>query len=261
MEPSPAERAAMVPTAEWTSVGSAPASPGISPSRRSTDATLRHLWREVQPILAPRTLPQSGWQERAKRMLDVFGSALGLIVLSPFFAVIAALIRIESPGSAFFQQTRVGRGGKAFKILKFRTMVNDAEKLRDKLLSRSLYSDPRLFKVRDDPRLTRMGRVLRRTSLDELPQLVNVLRGEMSLVGPRPPLPSEVALYEQRHYGRFDVMPGITGPWQVSGRNDITEFERVVALESEYIQDWSLWRDIGILFRTIPAVVTGRGAH
>jgi lipopolysaccharide/colanic/teichoic acid biosynthesis glycosyltransferase len=140
-------------------------------------------------------------------------------------------------------------------------MVDDAETLRDGLLARSVYSDPRLFKVRNDPRLTRMGRLLRRTSLDELPQLVNVLRGEMSLVGPRPPLPSEVAHYEERHYGRFDVMPGMTGPWQVAGRNEITEFDRVVELEAAYIRDWSLWRDIGILFRTIPAVLTGRGAH
>jgi lipopolysaccharide/colanic/teichoic acid biosynthesis glycosyltransferase len=237
------------------------ARPEFVPSLRSTDSALRQIWREKQPPIELTATIVQGWPYVAKRVIDVVGSGVGLILLSPLFGLIAVLIRVESPGSAIFTQSRVGRRARVFKILKFRTMVDKAEKRRDELLPLSLYSDARLFKVRDDPRLTRMGRLLRRTSLDELPQLVNVLRGEMSLVGPRPPLPSEVALYEERHYGRFDVMPGITGPWQVGGRNDITEFERVVALEAEYIQGWSLWRDLGILFRTIPVVITGRGAH
>jgi lipopolysaccharide/colanic/teichoic acid biosynthesis glycosyltransferase len=140
-------------------------------------------------------------------------------------------------------------------------MVDGAEARRDELLSQSVYGDARLFKVPSDPRMTRLGRWLRRTSLDELPQLINVLRGEMSLVGPRPPLPSEVALYEAHHYARFDVRPGITGPWQVGGRNEVTDFESVVALESEYIRNWSLVSDLVILLRTIPAVVGMSGAH
>jgi lipopolysaccharide/colanic/teichoic acid biosynthesis glycosyltransferase len=140
-------------------------------------------------------------------------------------------------------------------------MVNGAEHRRDELLGRSVYSDPRLFKVHDDPRATRLGRWLRRSSLDELPQLVNVLRGEMSLVGPRPPLPSEVALYQEHHYARFGVTPGITGPWQVSGRNGVTDFERVIELETEYIRNWSFARDLWILLRTVPVVLGRRGAH
>jgi len=196
-----------------------------------------------------------------KRVVDVTGSVVGLIVLSSVFAVIAALVKLESPGPAFFTQERVGRGGRWFRIIKFRTMVDGAERHRDELLSQSLYRDARLFKLSSDPRTTRLGRWLRGTSLDELPQLVNVLRGEMSLVGPRPPLPSEVALYEAHHYARFDVKPGMTGPWQVSGRNEIVNFEDVVRIETDYVRRWSLSSDIRILFATVPAVVRMRGAH
>jgi lipopolysaccharide/colanic/teichoic acid biosynthesis glycosyltransferase len=124
-----------------------------------------------------------------------------------------------------------------------------------------VYADGRLFKIKDDPRITRLGALLRRTSLDELPQLWNVLRGEMSLVGPRPPLASEVALYEAHHYARFDVKPGITGPWQVNGRSTVTEFEEVVRLESEYIRGWTIWKDVALLVRTVPAVLFMRGAQ
>jgi len=260
MDPLPAEREETTMTAGW--VPAAPSSPpGIPFPHRSPDAALRRVWREVQPIVASPAPGPRGWQAALKRMIDIVGAGLGLILLSPLFAVVAAVVRLESPGAAIFSQRRVGRGGRWFNILKFRTMVDDAEQRREELLSRSVYSDPRLFKVRDDPRLTRIGGFLRRSSLDELPQLVNVLRGEMSLVGPRPPLPSEVELYEDRHYGRFDVKPGITWLWQVSGRNDITDFEQVVQLEIAYIHHWSLLLDIVILLRTIPAVFTCRGAH
>jgi lipopolysaccharide/colanic/teichoic acid biosynthesis glycosyltransferase len=140
-------------------------------------------------------------------------------------------------------------------------MVVEAEEQLEELRGRSLYPDSRLFKVTKDPRVTRLGRWLRRSSLDELPQLFNVLRGEMSLVGPRPPLPSEVLKYEARHYCRFDVKPGITGPWQVGGRNQITDFEGVIRLEREYIREWSVALDLKILLRTIPAVLRMEGAH
>jgi len=173
----------------------------------------------------------------------------------------ALLIKLDSRGPVFFTQARVGRGGRVFRIIKLRTMVDGAEAKREELLSQSVYGDARLFKMPSDPRMTRLGRWLRQTSLDELPQLVNVLRGNMSLVGPRPPLPSEVALYEAHHYARFDVKPGITGPWQVAGRNQITDFERVVALETEYIRNWSLASDLAILLRTTPAVLRMEGAH
>src|SRR5207302_3560651 len=175
--------------------------------------------------------------------------------------ILAALVKVGSRGPAFFTQERVGRGGRLFKIVKLRTMEDGAEAKRDDLLTQSVYGDPRLFKVPSDPRMTRLGRWLRRTSLDELPQLVNVLKGEMSLVGPRPPLPSEVVLYESHHYARFDVKPGITGPWQIAGRNQITDFERVVALETHYIREWSLLNDLSILLRTVWVVAQMRGAH
>src|SRR5439155_1578418 len=143
---------------------------------------------------------------------------------------------------------------------RFREVVDASLEAQSQLLSRSLYGDGRLFKVPDDPRITPLGRWLRRTSIDELPQLVNVLRGEMSLVGPRPPLPSEVALYEEHHYTRFDVKPGITGPWQVAGRNGVTSFEEVMGLERNYIRNWSVWADMQLLVKTIPVVVRMSGA-
>jgi lipopolysaccharide/colanic/teichoic acid biosynthesis glycosyltransferase len=171
------------------------------------------------------------------------------------------LIKLDSRGPVLFRQPRVGLGGREFEILKFRTMVSGADGQREGLKGRSVYADGRLFKIKDDPRITRLGALLRRTSLDELPQLWNVLRGEMSLVGPRPPLASEVALYEAHHYARFDVKPGITGPWQVNGRSTVTEFEEVVRLESEYIRGWTIWKDVALLVRTVPAVLFMRGAQ
>ena len=140
-------------------------------------------------------------------------------------------------------------------------MVHDAEARRDGLEQDSLYNDQRLFKLKNDPRVTRIGLFLRRTSLDELPQLWNVLTGDMSLVGPRPPLPAEVDLYEEHHYTRFDVKPGMTGPWQVNGRNLITDFEEIIRLETEYIRGWTIWKDLGLLLRTVPVVLFMRGAH
>ena len=219
------------------------------------------VWRRGQPLVQLTTPSLKGPQLVVKRVLDLIGAVVGLVVLSPILACLAVLIKVGSRGPVFFTQERVGRGGRHFKIYKLRTMVDGAEAKRDELLSQSVYGDPRLFKMPRDPRMTRVGRWLRRTSLDELPQLLNVLRGEMSLVGPRPPLPSEVACYAERHYARFDVRPGITGPWQVAGRNQVTDFEQVITLESGYIRDWSLLRDLAILVRTIPAVLKMRGAH
>jgi lipopolysaccharide/colanic/teichoic acid biosynthesis glycosyltransferase len=145
-------------------------------------------------------------------------------------------------------------------MLKLRTMVRDADARAPEVQGVNVYGDARLFKMAGDPRVTAIGRFLRRSSLDELPQLWNVLRGEMSLVGPRPPLPREVAQYNIRHYVRFEVAPGITGPWQVSGRNEIRDFERVVELEQRYITGWTVWRDLALLLRTLPAVLSMRGA-
>jgi exopolysaccharide biosynthesis polyprenyl glycosylphosphotransferase len=217
-------------------------------------------WRRGQPLVTLTAPTLKGWQLVLKRAVDLVGATVGLVVTASLMAIVAVAVKLDSPGPVFFRQERVGWGGGRFRILKFRTMIRGAEDRRPQLQGSSIYRDARLFKVPNDPRITRVGRVLRRTSLDEVPQLLNVLLGEMSLVGPRPPLPSEVELYELQHYARFDVKPGMTGPWQVNGRNEIIDFDQVVALESEYIRNWSLWRDITLILRTIPAVVMHRGA-
>jgi exopolysaccharide biosynthesis polyprenyl glycosylphosphotransferase len=195
----------------------------------------------------------------AKRVFDFVVALLMLVAAAPLFLLIAIAIRLDSKGPVFFGATRIGFGGKQFRMMKFRSMVSDADSRRAALAANSVYADGRLFKVVGDPRITRVGRFLRRSSLDELPQLWNVLLGEMSLVGPRPPLPDEVVRYEEYHYDRFGMKPGITGPWQVGGRNSIRDFETVVQMEVDYINDWSIGRDLDILFRTIPAVASMSG--
>jgi exopolysaccharide biosynthesis polyprenyl glycosylphosphotransferase len=221
----------------------------------------RMVWSRGAPLIALNRPSLRGRQLLVKRSLDVVLSGLGMALLSPLFGLIALAIYISSPGPIFFRQTRVGLGGRLFKITKFRSMVRGAEAKMLDLAPKSLYNDLRLFKVKDDPRVTALGNFLRRTSLDELPQLWDVLLGEMSLVGPRPPLPAEVDLYEEHHYTRFDVKPGITGPWQVSGRNLITDFEEIIRLETDYIREWTIWKDLGILLKTVPAVLYMRGAN
>lgn len=218
-------------------------------------------WRNGFPVVELTRPSVMGTQLLVKRATDLIISSLALIAVAPILVLIALAIKLTSPGPIFFGQTRIGQGGRRFTIYKFRTMVPDADKQRDALLAKSVYSDARLFKMVNDPRITPIGAFLRRTSLDELPQLWNVVRGDMSLVGPRPPLPSEVELYQGHHYARFDVKPGITGPWQVSGRNAIQDFETVIRLESAYIRRWSLWLDLELLCRTVPVVLSGRGAH
>ncbi len=218
-------------------------------------------WRNGFPVVELTRPSVMGTQLLVKRATDLVLAGAALIAAAPILAIIAIAIKLTSPGPIFFGQTRIGQGGRRFTIYKFRTMVPDADKQREALLARSVYRDARLFKVVNDPRVTPIGGFLRRTSLDELPQLWNVVRGDMSLVGPRPPLPSEVELYQGHHYARFDVKPGITGPWQVSGRNAIQDFETVIRLESAYIRRWSLWLDLELLCRTVPVVLSGRGAH
>jgi exopolysaccharide biosynthesis polyprenyl glycosylphosphotransferase len=196
----------------------------------------------------------------SKRIFDIVAAVLLLLVLSPICLLIALVVRISSRGPVIFGQTRIGYAGIPFHMYKFRSMVNGADDMKVGLQDQSIYSDARTFKILNDPRITRFGRFLRRASLDELPQLCNVLKGDMSLVGPRPPLPEEVDQYEEHNYSRFDMKPGITGPWQVSGRNHITDFEQIVALETDYLTDWSLPKDFAILLRTIPAVFSMKGA-
>jgi exopolysaccharide biosynthesis polyprenyl glycosylphosphotransferase len=191
-----------------------------------------------------------------KRLLDVVLGAAGLILLAPILAIIALLIRTFDGGPVLFRQTRVGLQGRPFDVVKFRTMQPDAEDQLEALQERNEIRGP-AFKVTDDPRLTRTGRWLRATSLDELPQMWNVLRGEMSLVGPRPPLPREVEGYDLWHRRRLSMKPGITGLWQVQGRRD-EDFDRWVELDLAYIDRWSMWLDFKIMFRTIPAMFQGR---
>ncbi|MGN6409147.1 MAG: sugar transferase [Curtobacterium sp.] len=194
-----------------------------------------------------------------KRALDVVGAGLGLLLLAPVFAVIALVIRADDRGPVFFRQTRVGRDGQEFSILKFRTMCVDAEARMAALEQANEGAGP-LFKMKQDPRITRVGAFLRRTSLDELPQLWNVLTGSMSLVGPRPALPREVALYEDFADRRLLVTPGITGLWQVSGRSDL-DWADGVRLDLHYVENWSFVHDVVILARTIPSVLRSRGAY
>lgn len=211
------------------------------------------------PLLSTREISIQGWNFVIKRATDlilVIGS--GALVL-PLMGLIALAIRLDSPGPVFYAQWRIGRNGKPFRCFKFRSMVNGAEELQHTLAGLNQASGP-LFKVRDDPRRTRVGRFLRRFSLDELPQLYNVLRGEMSLIGPRPNLPHEVEQYEEWHKKRLVASPGITGLWQVSGRSDLT-FDEMVLLDIYYVENWSLALDFSLLLRSLPAVLLGRGAY
>jgi exopolysaccharide biosynthesis polyprenyl glycosylphosphotransferase len=221
------------------------------------------VWRRGQPLVELRAVALRGQQLVLKRLLDLAGASLLLVLLWPTLLAIALAVRLDSRGPAVFGQRRLGRHGRLFRCFKFRSMHADAEqRLRDDpaLHAEYLRNDFKLPEDRD-PRITRVGRFLRKTSLDELPQLWNVLRGDMSLVGPRPPLPCEVELYEEHHYTRFDMKPGMTGPWQVSGRNRITDFDEVLQLECSYLRQWSIWKDIEILVRTIPEVLKMKGAH
>jgi exopolysaccharide biosynthesis polyprenyl glycosylphosphotransferase len=195
----------------------------------------------------------------AKRAVDLVLVGLGVIAIAPLLTTIAVAIKLDSAGPVFYRQQRVGKDGRLFSILKFRSMCIDADKRLAALRQHNEATGP-LFKMKQDPRVTRVGAFLRRWSLDELPQLLNVLRGEMSLVGPRPPLPSEVAEYEDWQLGRLRAVPGLTGLWQVSGRSEVP-FHDMVRLDLHYIRNWSLGLDLEILLRTIPAVLTNRGAY
>ncbi len=181
--------------------------------------------------------------------------------LGPVLALLAVLVKLDSRGPVLFAQVRVGLGGRTFRMLKLRTMRDGADDEKSTLADMNHTDDARLFKIPSDPRVTRLGRVIRRWSLDELPQLVNVLAGDMSLVGPRPFFESDLDDYEAHHFRRLSVKPGISGLWQVSGRSDIVDFEEVVRLDRSYIEHWSLGLDVWILLRTIPAVVSRRGAY
>jgi len=197
-------------------------------------------------------------QMALKRLFDIVASACALWVLLPMFGIVAMIIKGSSRGPVFFKQQRVGILGKPFNMLKFRSMVTNAEELKAKLEKLNEMSGP-VFKMKNDPRVTAIGRFIRKYSIDELPQLINVLRGDMSIVGPRPPVPPEVAKYEAWQRRRLSVRPGLTCIWQVSGRNQIS-FEQWMYLDMQYIDHWSLKNDINLILKTVPVVLTGRGA-
>lgn len=213
-----------------------------------------------RPVMVFRSTPDTSWQSAFKLVVDFLGSAVLLLLLSPLFALVAGLVKLTSPGPIMFRQLRSGLNGAPFTIYKFRTMVTNAEQMQHELEAMNEMRGP-VFKVSKDPRITPIGRWLRRFSIDELPQLLNVLRGEMSLVGPRPlPVDEIKRINDAAHRRRLSVKPGITCLWQVSGRNTIAEFRDWVRLDLEYIDNWSLWLDFKILLRTIPAVLVGTGA-
>jgi exopolysaccharide biosynthesis polyprenyl glycosylphosphotransferase len=195
-----------------------------------------------------------------KRMLDIVVSLAMIILLIPLFVVVAILIKCESKGGVIYRQIRVGKDGRHFNFYKFRSMFVDAEKRKSQILGQNESSDGVIFKMKKDPRITRVGRFIRKYSIDELPQLFNVLEGSMSLVGPRPPLPTEVAQYTLDERKRLHIKPGITCIWQVSGRSDIP-FKKQVLLDEQYIKNHGLLKDIAILLKTIPAILTGKGAY
>jgi lipopolysaccharide/colanic/teichoic acid biosynthesis glycosyltransferase len=199
------------------------------------------------------------WERFVKRAIDVVGGVLLIVLLAPILVVTAIAIRVSSRGPMLFVQVRVGKGGRTFRMLKFRSMRRQAHDDRDHVIHLNEVSGP-VFKIRDDPRLTRVGRLIRKLSIDELPQLMNVIAGQMSLVGPRPPLPEEYATYDPRARRRLSVRPGLTCIWQVSGRSDL-DFRRWVDMDLEYIDTWSFGQDLKLLLLTIPAVLSGRGAY
>jgi len=228
---------------------------------------IRKIGGNIRPALRLRgKMKVAAWENTirlsymAKRLLDIAVSTLALVALLPIFVVTALSIVVENPGPVFFVQTRVGRNGRHFRFYKFRSMVVNAEKLKTELAARNESKDGVIFKMKKDPRITRTGRVIRKFSIDELPQLINVLKGDMSLVGPRPPVPKEVEQYTLEQRKRLHAIPGITGLWQVSGRSDIP-FTDQVRLDLQYIQSAGVINDLRLLLKTIPAVLSGKGAY
>ena len=204
----------------------------------------------------------NAYSKALKRIIDIFGSLFGIIVFAIPMLITAIMIKLDSKGPVIFKQERVGMNGRHFKMYKFRSMVVDAEARKKELEEQNKVSGGLMFKIEDDPRITRVGKFIRKTSIDELPQLFNVLVGTMSLVGTRPPTVDEVEKYDTGHWRRLSIKPGITGMWQTSGRSEITDFEEVVSLDKQYIDQWSIWLDIKILFKTVFQVLLKRtGAY
>lgn len=220
-----------------------------------------YLQNTTEQTVLLASLPQyTGAANVIKRLLDIIGSLCALIISSPILLGVAIAIKLDDGGPVFFSQTRIGLHGKPFKMYKFRSMVTNAEELKKKLAEETGQEDRFIFKMKDDPRITKVGHFIRKTSLDEFPQFYNVLKGDMSLVGPRPALPEEVARYGSLYSARLLVKPGITGPWQVSGRSDLSQ-EQSEYLDVSYIENWSIAGDLAILAKTVMVIFTGRGSY
>jgi lipopolysaccharide/colanic/teichoic acid biosynthesis glycosyltransferase len=224
----------------------------------STNATVAMI--DDIPAVKFHTVSLHEGQLMAKRLLDIVGAMVGMILFGISYLLIAPLIKLESPGPVIFKQERVGRNGRVFEIWKYRTMCSDAEAKKTELAGLNEVRG-HMFKLTHDPRVTRIGQFLRKTSLDEIPQFYNVLIGKMSLVGTRPPTVEEVQEYQTHHYKRISVIPGITGMWQISGRSEIKDFEEVVNLDNAYINNWTIWKDIKIIAKTVVVVIRRKGSH
>jgi lipopolysaccharide/colanic/teichoic acid biosynthesis glycosyltransferase len=232
---------------------------GSGAGRAATELTAELVVIPGTPEVTRGLLHARPWKRVVKRATDIVGGVLLLVLLSPILLVTAIAIRVSSRGPVLYVQVRVGKGGRSFRMLKFRSMRRQAHDDRGDVIHLNEVSGP-VFKIREDPRLTPVGRLIRKLSIDELPQLMNVVAGQMSLVGPRPPLPEEYDTYGPRERRRLSVRPGLTCIWQVSGRSDL-DFERWVDMDLRYIDTWTFWLDLKLLLLTIPAVLSGRGAY
>ncbi|MGJ7009967.1 sugar transferase, partial [Ohessyouella blattaphilus] len=211
------------------------------------------------PIISGCIKPVSDSEMFVKRAMDIGGGLVGVVIMAMFFAIFAPIIYLQSPGPIFFKQKRVGRNGRPFNVYKFRSMYPDAEERKKELMAKNTMKGP-MFKLDKDPRIIPIGHFLRKSSIDEFPQFINVLKGDMSMVGTRPPTMEEYEQYLPHHRQRLAMRPGITGLWQVSGRSDIKDFDEVVALDTKYIANWNIWLDIRIIWKTIQVVFNGKGA-
>ena len=215
----------------------------------------------LYPMITYYSVSLDPFSQFLKRTVDILGSITGIILSLPIMIVTAIAIKLDSPGPAVFKQERVGLRGEVFHIFKFRSMYMDAEKRKQELMAQNEMNDARLFKIKDDPRITKVGKIIRKTSIDELPQFFNVFIGNMSLVGTRPPTVSEVEQYDRQHFRRISIKPGITGMWQTSGRNEIKDFEEVVQLDVTYIDNWSIFLDFKLIFKTVMVLFSKTGAY
>ncbi|MBE5937555.1 MAG: sugar transferase [Lachnospiraceae bacterium] len=213
------------------------------------------------PVITYHTISLNSYERIIKRLTDIISGFIGIVMSSPIMLITAIAIKLDSPGPVFFKQTRVGQNGRLFKIYKFRSMYIDAEERKKELMAQNEIEGGIMFKMKDDPRITRVGKIIRKLSVDELPQFFNVFGGSMSLVGTRPPTVDEVEKYERNQWRRISIKPGLTGMWQVNGRSNVSSFEDIVRMDTEYIDNWNLWLDLKIILKTVAVVLKHEGSY